>query len=100
MQIFSKEGRNNTASLGRFKDLTRNCPVHSLKDNEFLDTFYNGLTNTSKSYIDSIAGNIFRNMTIIDAKEFLDKMIENHDNWTLIEEEETRTYIERYSYST
>jgi hypothetical protein len=39
-------------------------------------------------------------MTIIDAKEFLDKMVENHDNWTLIEEEETRTYIERYSYST
>jgi hypothetical protein len=65
--------------------MTRKCPVHGLKDNELLDTFYNGLTNASRSYIDSIAGNIFRNMTIKEAKELLDKMAENYDNSTLDE---------------
>jgi hypothetical protein len=70
--------------------MTRKCPIHGLKDNELLDTFYNGLTNASRSYVDSIAGNIFRNGTIEEAKELLDKMAENYDNWTLIEEEETR----------
>jgi hypothetical protein len=70
---------------GRFSHMTRKCPVHGLKDNELLDTFYNGLTNASRSYIDSIAGNIFRNMTIKEAKELLDKMAENYDNSTLDE---------------
>jgi hypothetical protein len=65
---------------GRFKDLIRNCSVHGLKNNELLDTFYNGLTNASRSYIDCLAGNIFRNMTITEAWELLDKMVENHDN--------------------
>jgi hypothetical protein len=77
-------------ACGRFKDLIINCYVHGLKDNELLDTFYNGLTNASRSYIDCIVGNVFRNRTITEARELLDKMVENHDNWTLIEEEETR----------
>jgi hypothetical protein len=54
---------------GRFSKMTRNCPFHDLKDNELLDTFYNGLINASRSYIDSIAGNIFKNRTISEAKE-------------------------------
>jgi hypothetical protein len=49
---------------GTFSRMTRNCPFHGLKDNELLDTFYNGLTNASRSYIDSIAGNIFRNFQL------------------------------------
>jgi hypothetical protein len=91
MQIFSKEGRDNIPQAwGRFKDMTRNCPVHGLKDNELLDTFYNGLTEISRSYIDSIAGNIFRNITIKEAKELLDMMAKNYDNWTLNEEDDTK----------
>jgi hypothetical protein len=64
--------------------------VHALKDNELLHTFYNGLTNASRSYIDCISGNIFRNRTVKEAKGLLDKMVEDYDNWTPIEEEETR----------
>jgi hypothetical protein len=75
---------------GRFSKMTRNCNVHGLKDNELLDTFYNGLTETSVSYIDSIAGNIFRNMIIKEDKELLDMMAENYDNWTLNEGNDTR----------
>jgi hypothetical protein len=39
---------------------------------QLLDIFYNGLTEGSRSYLDSIAGNIFRNMTVEEAKELLD----------------------------
>jgi hypothetical protein len=68
--------------------------MHGLKDNELLDIFYNGLTSASRSYIDSIAGNIFKNMTIKEAKELLDKMLENYDNWTLNEEDDTKVIPE------
>jgi hypothetical protein len=80
---------------GRFGKMTRNCPFHGLKDNEFLDTFYNGLTNASRSYIDSIAGNIFRNKTIIEAKELSDKMAENYDNWILMKEMTLELFLKR-----
>jgi hypothetical protein len=60
----------------------------------YLIVFYNGLTNKSRSYIDSIAGNIFRNMTIKEAKELLDKMAENYDKWTLNEEDDTKVIPE------
>jgi hypothetical protein len=39
--------------------MIRNCRMHGMQDNELLDTFYNGLTEISNSYIDSIASNIF-----------------------------------------
>jgi hypothetical protein len=58
--------------------MTRNCHVHGIKDNELLDTFYNGLTKISRSYIDSIVGNIFRNNE--EDKGLLDMMAENYDN--------------------
>jgi hypothetical protein len=79
--------------------MTRNCHVHGIKNNELLDIFYNGLTEISRSYIDSIAGNIFRNTTIEEAKGLLDKMAENYDNWTLNEEDDTKIIPrERCSY--
>jgi hypothetical protein len=58
-----------------------------MQDNELLDTFYNGLTEISKSYIDGIAGNIFRNMTIEEAKGLLYMMAQNYEDWNLIEED-------------
>jgi hypothetical protein len=64
--------------------------MHGLKDNELLDTFYNGLTEASRSYIDSIVWNIFRNKTIREAKELLDMMAENYDNLTLNEVDDTK----------
>jgi hypothetical protein len=68
--------------------MTRNCHVHGIKDNELFDTFYNGLTKISRSYIDSIVGNIFR--TNEEDKRLLDMMAENYDNWTLNEEDDTK----------
>ena len=71
---------------GRFSRMTRKCPAHGMHDSELLDTFYNGLTEISRSYIDSVAGNIFRHMTIKEAKELLDLMGQNYDNWNNEEE--------------
>jgi hypothetical protein len=76
----------------RLSHMTMKCHAHGLKDNELLDTFYNGLTNASRSYIDSIACNIFRNSTIKEAKELLDKMAKNYDKWTLNEEDDTEGF--------
>jgi hypothetical protein len=56
---------------GRYCALERRCPAHGFKDNELLDIFYNGLTEKSRSYLDSVAGNIFRHMTIKEAKALL-----------------------------
>jgi hypothetical protein len=40
--------------------MTRKCHVHGFKANELLDIFYNGLTEGTRCYLDSIAGNVFR----------------------------------------
>jgi hypothetical protein len=83
------QGKKETIpqAWGRFSKMTRKCPAHGLHDNELLDTFYNGLTEISRSYIDSIAGNIFRNRTIKEAKELLDMMAQNYDDWNNEEED-------------
>jgi hypothetical protein len=87
-------GQNRKESIpqawGRFTQMTRKCHVHGMQDNELLDTFYNGLSETSMSYIDSIAGNIFRNKTIKEAKGSLDMMAQNYENWTPIEEDNNK----------
>jgi hypothetical protein len=70
-----------------FSKMTRNCHVHGMQDNELLDTFYNGLTEISRSYIDGIVGNIFKNMTIEEAKGLLYMMAQKYEDWNLIEED-------------
>jgi hypothetical protein len=66
---------------GRFSALEKKCPAHGLKDNQSLDIFYNGLTEGSRSFLDSIAGNIFRERTVEEAKELLNTIKQNHDDW-------------------
>jgi hypothetical protein len=83
------QGKKETIpqAWGMFSKMTRNCHVHGMQDNELLDTFYNGLTEIYRSYLYSIAGNIFRNMTIEEAEGLFGMMAENNDNWTLNEED-------------
>jgi hypothetical protein len=71
---------------GRFSALGRKCPAHSLKANQLLDIFYNGLTERSRSYLDSIAGNIFRERTMEEAKELLNTIRQKHDDWHIDED--------------
>jgi G3E family GTPase len=60
-------------------------PKEPLPKNEFLDIFYNGLTDESKTYLDSCAGCVFRERTLAEAEELMTKISQNHDDWTLIE---------------
>jgi hypothetical protein len=61
--------------------MTRKCPVHGMQDNELLGTFFNGLTEASRSYIDSIVGNIFTNRIVNEAKGLWDMMAQDNENW-------------------
>jgi hypothetical protein len=60
-------------------------PKESLPKNELLDIFYNGLTDESKTYLDSCAGCVFRKRTPAEAEELVAKISRNHDDWTLME---------------
>ena len=60
-------------------------PDHPLKKNEILDIFYNGLTDASRDHLDSCAGCVFREQTIEQAEELLNKILKNYDDWTLPE---------------
>lgn len=60
-------------------------PDHPLKKNEILDIFYNGLTDDSRDILDSCAGCVFRERTIGQAEELLNKILQNYDDWTLPE---------------
>jgi hypothetical protein len=60
-------------------------PKEPLPKNELLDIFYNGLTDESKSYLDSCAGLVFRERTRAEAEELMAKISRNHDDWTLVE---------------
>ena len=43
---------------GRLLQLLNDLPDHSLKKNEILDIFYNGLTDASRDHLDSCAGSV------------------------------------------
>jgi hypothetical protein len=72
-------------SWTRFCSLIRAFPKEPLPKNELLDIFYNGLTDESKSYLDSCAGCVFRERTLAEAEELMAKIGQNHDDWTLVE---------------
>ena len=60
-------------------------PDHPFEKNEILDIFYNGLNDTSRDFLDSCAGCVFREQTIGQAEELLDNILKNYDDWTLRE---------------
>ena len=55
-------------------------PNHSLKKNEILDTFSNGLTDASTDFLGSYAGCIFRERTHRQAEELLNNILKNYDD--------------------
>jgi hypothetical protein len=62
-----------------------------LPKNELLDIFYNGLTDESKTYLDSCAGCVFRKKTPAKAGELMAKISRNYDDWTMAEPTPTPT---------
>ena len=72
-------------SWARFCSLLRALPRHPLAKNELLDIFYNGLTDESKTYLDSCAGCVFRKRTPAEAEELLAKISQNYEDWNIPE---------------
>ena len=70
---------------GRFCSLLKAIPGHEIPKNELLDIFYVGLTDGSKSYLDSCAGCVFRQRTPDDAEELMGKIAKNHEDWSVPE---------------
>ena len=72
-------------SWARFCSLLGALPRHPLAKNDLLDIFYNGLTDESKTYLDSCAGCVFRKRTPTEAEELLAKISQNYEDWNIPE---------------
>src|SRR3954465_2716912 len=58
------------------------CP---LPKNELLHIYYNGLTDDSRTYLDSFANCVFRKRTHVEAEELMAKISKNYDDLTSTE---------------
>jgi len=84
-----EEGENIPQTWTRFLSLIRAQLNNPLSPHEILDLFYNGLTEESRTYLDSIAGCVFRQRTPEEAGEMLAKISQNYDDWVMTEQEST-----------
>ena len=79
------EEENLPQAWRRLLQLLNALPDRPLNKNEILDIIYNGLTDASRDFQDSCAGYVFRERTIAQAKELLNNILKNYDDWTLPE---------------
>ena len=61
----------------RLQEYILACPHHGTDEWLVLQSFYNGLTTTSRANIDAAAGGAFLDLTIAKAKELVEKMVSN-----------------------
>src|SRR4051812_25798475 len=74
-----------TESWTRFYSLIHAHPGCPLPKNELLHIYYNGLTDDSRTYLDSFDNCVFRKRTPTDAEELMAKTSKNYDDWTSTE---------------
>ena len=65
--------------------MIKDRPGHGVPKNELLNIFDAGLTDESRSYLDSCADCVFRERTPDDAEELMGKIAKNHDDWSVPE---------------
>jgi hypothetical protein len=85
------KGEKLPESWARFCSLIRALHGEPFPKNEILDIFYNGLTDESKTYLDSCAGCVFRKRTPAEAEELMAKISRNYDDWIMAETTPTLT---------
>jgi hypothetical protein len=61
----------------RLQEYILACPHHLMDELLVLQSFYNGLTPTSRVHIDAAAGGAFLNLTIAKATVLVQKMVSN-----------------------
>src|SRR3954454_10604792 len=80
-----EKGEILPVAWARFCSLIRGVIVCPFPKNELLDIFYKGLTDESRTYLDSCAGCVFRQGTPAEAEELLAKISMNYDDWNIPE---------------
>src|SRR4051812_34408315 len=65
----------------RMKSLVKNCPTHGLTAWMIIETFYVGLTFSSRNLLDSAAGGTFMTITLGASIKLLDNMMVNYSEW-------------------
>src|ERR1041384_6068002 len=71
------QDENLPKAWGRHCNLIQARPGHGVPKNELIDIFYAGITDESRSYLDSCAGCVFRKRTPDDAEELMGKIAKN-----------------------
>jgi len=61
----------------RLQEYITACPHHGMGEWLVLQSFYNGLTTTSRAHIDAAARGAFLDMTITKTKALVEKMVSN-----------------------
>src|SRR3954463_16624174 len=80
-----EKGEILPVAWARFCSLIRVVITCPLAKNELLDIFHHGLTDESRTYLDSCAGCVFRQRTPVEAEELLAKISKNYDDWNIPE---------------
>ena len=68
-------------SWERIKSLVKNCSTHGLTTWMVIQTFYAGLSFTSRNLLDSAAGGTFMSTRLGAATNLLDEMMKNYSQW-------------------
>ena len=75
------EGENLAEACDRFHELLRKFPHHELTRWMEVHTFYNGLSNATRTMIDASAGRALMKKTIDQAYEILEDAATNTNQW-------------------
>ena len=61
----------------RLQEYILACPHHGMDEWLVLQSFYNGLTTTSRAHLDAAAGGAYLDLTIAKATALIKKMVSN-----------------------
>ena len=75
------EGENLAEAWERFHELLRRCPYYRLTKWMQVHTFYNGLSASSRTIIDALAGGALMKKTTDQAYEILEDTTTNTNHW-------------------
>ena len=59
----------------RLQEYILACPHHGMDEWLVLQSFYNGLTITSRAHLDAAVGGAYLDLTIAKATAFIEKMV-------------------------
>jgi hypothetical protein len=90
-----EEMRNFFESWERFQDTLIKCPPHGYEKWRLVQFFYQGLTQSSRSMIESMNGGAFLNLTGEEAYRTLDQLFDNSQQWDFSSYRDKSAHIQR-----